>query len=575
MNRLCIALVLLSCSTPDDAVQQPPPGALQLTAGALVPFQPAVFEIDGLTPGARVLVGSSEDSPGAGPCPSVLGGTCLEIVSPTLLGSATADATGRATVVATMPNVATLCLQAAEPGSTSTSNVLCDVVAPPETTGNTVGLRRYTRRAEPGYTLFDPLTGTTTVLIDTLGRELHRWEHSEIPASISYLTDDGTLLRASEPVLPTQPILSNGGKGGRIQELAWDGTLLWESVMVDNDFRYHHDVSRLPNGNVLAIAWERIAPIDAAALGRRNSLMPTVGVWPDVIFELEPNGNGGADIVWEWHASDHLIQDADPSAPNFGDPADHPERIDFNFVGGPVRGDWMHANAIDYDPVHDQILLSVNYFHELWVIDHSTTTAEAASSTGGAQGRGGDILFRWGNPEVYSRGTSVDRRLGGQHDTEWIPPGVPGAGDILVFNNSTHTGDSEVIQITPPRLPGGGYQWPGPGDTFAPAQPTDVLAAPQGGFYADFVSGAQRLPGGGTLVTDGPTGTLIELDANRRLVWLYTNPISGGTALSQGDIPPPGGRGLQNRVFRGERIPASHPGLAGRTLIPGDSLVAP
>ena len=79
-----------------------------------------------------------------------------------------------------------------------------------------------------------------------------------------------------------------------------------------------------------------------------------------------------------------------------------------------------HANGIDYNADLDQIVLSFREVSEFWVIDHNTTTEEAA-------GPAGDLLYRWGNPEAYDRGKPADRQLFFQHDAKWVPDGTPGA----------------------------------------------------------------------------------------------------------------------------------------------------
>jgi hypothetical protein len=95
--------------------------------------------------------------------------------------------------------------------------------------------------------------------------------------------------------------------------------------------------------------------------------------------------------------------------PGYGVVTDHPELVDINF--GDTKTDWMHTNSIDYNEKFDQILISVHNFNEIWVIDHSTTTEEAAGHTGGNSGKGGDLLYRWGNPQAYERGTASDQQL--------------------------------------------------------------------------------------------------------------------------------------------------------------------
>src|SRR5262249_36877966 len=97
--------------------------------------------------------------------------------------------------------------------------------------------------------------------------------------------------------------------------------------------------------------------------------------------------------------------------------------------------DWTHVNAVSYNPRFDQIMISVRETNEVWIIDHSTTTAEAAAHRGGKYGMGGDILYRWGNPRAYRAASVADQKLFAQHDAHWIPAGLPGEGNLLVFNN--------------------------------------------------------------------------------------------------------------------------------------------
>ena len=122
---------------------------------------------------------------------------------------------------------------------------------------------------------------------------------------------------------------------------------------------------------------------------------------PDHVIEVEPNGSSGGNIVWEWHVWAHLIQDYDPAKDNYGVVEDHPELIDINFMAISAGKDLNHINAIDYNEEFDQILLTSAGQDEIWVIDHSTTTEESAGHTGGTSGKGGDLLYRWGNP-IYN-----------------------------------------------------------------------------------------------------------------------------------------------------------------------------
>ena len=252
--------------------------------------------------------------------------------------------------------------------------------------------------AQDGLTLYQSVSSTTTFLVDDMGSVVNSWPGTVSAGLSYYLAPDGDLIR-------TRTLVSNGaGSGGGFERLSYDGVVEWQYPFFTATRTPHHDVELLPNGNLLVIAWEEIGATAAIAAGRDPSTIAS-SFRPDGIFELAPVGNKDAVIVWEWHAYDHLVQDFDPTKANFGVISDHPELMDVNYGGD---GDWMHVNGIDYNPVLDQIAISVSFMSEIWVIDHSTTTAEAAGHYGGNSGKGGDILYRWGNPQVYGRGTAAD-----------------------------------------------------------------------------------------------------------------------------------------------------------------------
>ena len=136
------------------------------------------------------------------------------------------------------------------------------------------------------------------------------------------------------------------------------------------------------------------------------------------------------------------------------------DRVVAAVPGGP-NADWTHINAVAYNADLDQIVISVHAFSEIWIIDHSTTTEEAAGHTGGKRGKGGDLLYRWGNPRAYRAGTNVDQKLFVQHNAHWIPKGLPGEGHMLVFNNGNRRPDgaySSVDEIVLPVKSDGTYE---------------------------------------------------------------------------------------------------------------------
>jgi hypothetical protein len=372
-----------------------------------------------------------------------------------------------------------------------------------------------------GRILFAPMWGFTTYVIDSTGAVNHTWSSNYIPGVAVWWVGDGSILRTLR--VGGGPGL---GAGGGVQKIRWDGTVLWDYRCNTDACFSHHDVQSLPNGDVLLIAWEAKTRDEAIAAGKNPSSVTDMGMMPDQVIEIKPTGPTTGEIVWEWHVWDHLIQQYDASKENYGVVADHPELIDVNYA--PSFGtDWLHTNSIDYNAQLDQIVLSVHNFNEIWVIDHSTTTEEAAGHTGGNSGEGGDLLYRWGNPAAYQRGTSADQQLFSQHDATWIDEDCPGAGDILVFNNGGNRPDGEyssVDEIVPPVNSTGAY-FINPGSAYGPIAPTWMyMATPPTDFYANRFSGAQRLPDGNTLICNAETGYFFEVTPDGTTIWDYTNP---------------------------------------------------
>ena len=434
-----------------------------------------------------------------------------------------------------------------------------DVSLPAQT--QTVGLIQYDTGSFAGYTLFTPISSTTTFLIDNYGRLVHSWETTHRPALSVYIMDNGDLLR-------TVQLTGSGGTGGGFQKIAWDGTVIWEYQYYTGDYIQHHDIEPLPNGNVLVLAREYKTAAEAFAAGRNPALLINDVLNMEHIVEVEQTGPTTGNIVWEWHVWDHLIQDYDSSQGNYGVVEDHPELFDVNFVTH-YRADWLHCNSIAYNPDLDQIVIGSRTVSELYVIDHSTTTMEAASHNGGNSGKGGDILYRWGNAQAYRQGTDDDRKLFGSHDVRWIESGLPGEGNILIFNNGGGRpgGDySSVEEIVPPEDAEGNYLLL-PDSPYGPQVPTWIYRAENpSDFYAMNISGAHRLPNGNTLICSGPYGTFFEVDIGGEILWKYINPVTAEGLLAQGEIP------TANAVFRCYRYAPDFPGLAGHDLTPNGTL---
>ncbi len=463
--------------------------------------------------------------------------------------------------------------------------------------------------AAPGLTLVQPINSRFAHLIELDGTVAHTWEFDSAPGEWSYLLDDGTLLRAGRE--DDDPHFRGGGIGGRLQRVAPDGTLLWNYRIADTERHAHHDIEPLPNGNLLTIVWERISDERAIELGRSPDHVGSAGLWVDSVLELKPVGDSDVEVVWEWHALDHLVQDLNPEAEGFGDVKGNHGRIDVNGdhrqlapqtaaereqeqaeraqlealgyapgISGPEprteeelaelkqalarSGDMLHTNGIDYDAEHDLIALSVPEMNEIWILDHSTTSAQARGSSGGRYGHGGDLLWRWGNPGKYGLGGPEERVLGYQHDPKFLR-GPAGELRLTLFNNRAgDDGDlrwSEVLELELPFRGAEGFIR-SEGEPFGPAAPVWTYSDP-GAFFSSFISGAERLPNGNTIICSGAGGRLFEVTPDGRTVWNFRNTFGG-------DVDPPdhAGKAPKFAVFRAARYPADHPGV--RALLVAD-----
>ncbi|MCC6678117.1 MAG: aryl-sulfate sulfotransferase [Phycisphaerales bacterium] len=397
----------------------------------------------------------------------------------------------------------------------------------------------------PQWTLFAPTSSTTTYLIDLAGVVRHTWPSAYRPGQAVYLLEGGDLLRTCNDTDVAG--FQSGGRGGRLERIAWDGSVEWSYLIADADQRQHHDALPMPNGHILAVVWERKTAAQAVGAGRNPALISGGEIWSEMLLEINPTGPTTGDVVWTWHVWDHLVQDFDAAKPNYAPPGSRPGRVNINYTGGPVQQDWLHINAVDYDRQLDQIILSVHNFDEVWIISH-------------APGSSGDLLYRWGNPAAYGLGAAADQRLFGQHNAQWIRGGLPGAGRLLIYNNGLGRPSgaySSIEELVPPIKPDGTYARM-PGQPFGPAAPDWLCDSASGTpFYSSNISGAQRLPNGNTLVCVGATGRFIELDADCRTVWEYANTFGSGGSMGQA-------------VFRATRLDQHDPRLAGLLWCPAD-----
>ncbi len=441
---------------------------------------------------------------------------------------------------------------------------------------NTVGLLSYQPwKSYDGYNMIFPHNQPNVYLINNCGEIVHTWEDEDSfrPGNTAYLLDDGRLVKTKRPAaIAGNPIWAGGG-GATVEIRDWDNNLEWSFTKNDSLERLHHDIAVMPNGNILMISWELITEAEALQAGRDPSTMAEGELWPDYVLEVDPTTD---EVVWEWHAFDHLIQDFDATKDNFGVVADHPEKINLNWDTNSGKADWLHANAIDYifdaELGLDHVVLSIPYFNEVWVIDHSTTTEEAATGSGGDAGKGGDLIYRWGNQQAYNQGDSTNQKLFFQHDVHWVDEYIdnshPLFGKMAAFNNGAGDDFSSVVFWTPP-WDMYTFSYLQDDDVFNPVNfDLNITHPTPTSLYSTGLSSVQALPNGNFLICSGRFGYSFELTPTNEVVWEYKTPLLAGNPVNQGDS-----LSINNNLtFRMVRIPLDNPAFEGRDLTPGDYL---
>lgn len=409
----------------------------------------------------------------------------------------------------------------------------------------TIGTIALEDDANEGYTLISPIGGSITYLIDNCGQIINSWQSDYNAGLAAYLSEDGMLTRAGKF---TSNSFTIGGSGGLIEQYDWEGNLIWQYFHSSANTLQHHDIHVLDNGNILFLAVEPKLITEAIENGRNPDNIGNNGLYDDVVYEIDPSTNN---IVWKWSMWDHMIQDFDITKSNYGVLADNPHKVDINHDNNPSP-DFIHFNSIDYDPILDQILLSSNSIGEIFIIDHSTTTAEAAGSIGGNANMGGDILFRWGDPSIYDKGTAIDKFFYGQHSARFIKSGID-SNKIMVFNNGSgrpSTDTYSTIEIIDLIRNGYHYQKDNTGRFLPNSQ--DWIYSADRQFYSARMSSCVRLENEHTIICYANIGQVIEINAQDEIVWSYIVPLRNGMPLDQGS------NAVSNDIFNTIKYPTDY-----------------
>jgi len=422
-------------------------------------------------------------------------------------------------------------------------------------------------RVLDGYSLFTPNKQSTTFLIDNCGRVINEWIDNPMAGigADQYLLEDGSLLISKfDSNITTAPSIGIGGAGGIIEIRSWDNELKWRYIIRDSLQIQHHDIHIMPNGNILALVLDRYFFNDIVAMGFDTTLYSQTELWPDKIVEIDTASNK---IVWEWRAWDHLIQDVDPSKSNYGNISDNPNRININYQEFSFgRQDWMHSNSIDYNEELDQILFSVRNFQEIWIIDHSVTTEEAATSTGGNSGKGGDLLFRWGNDSAFDNGTKERRTFFYQHDASWLDESFHQDSEyynmISVYNNFVNS-EYSIGAILDVNYDNSEYEFVD--STYLPLDLYRTVSHPDTAKQRSAAaSNFQLLPNGNFLIHAARQGRSMEITDDEIPVWEYVIPMRNGVSVEQGAILDIS----DNFTFSSRRYSADFIGFVDKDLTP-------
>ncbi len=415
-------------------------------------------------------------------------------------------------------------------------------------------------KAWNGYTVFDTPAEQGAVMIDMNGTNVRQWtEITGVPGPFRILPGGylvgGTVRRRPHQETPT------------LVQVNWDGDIVWtfdRTELVEEEglpptwmARQHHDWQR--EGSAVGYYAPGALPsVDGGRtliLAHRNVTKPEISdklLEDDYLLEITWDG----EIVWDWLASDHIEE--------FGFGGEARNAI-YRFPGwSDARGsaDWLHINAASYvGPNHwyddgderfhpDNVMWSSRQANIIAIID-----------------REGAIVWKMGPDYRDSPALAELGQIVGQHHPHIIPEGLPGAGNLLVFDNGGSAGygapnpaaptgrgavrrvSSRVLEVDPV--------------TFEKIWEYSIGGTEQIRFFSQYVSSAQRLPNGNTMITEGAVGRIFEITTEREIVWEYVSPFFAVDPTET------------NRIFRAHRVPYDWvpqlPMPSERAVIPPDN----
>ena len=394
------------------------------------------------------------------------------------------------------------------------------------------------KKAYNSFVAFAAPDGKTR-LIDLNGHVVHVWNYWGFPSElINPAINDGKkgelVVQLSHTNGPQAALFGYIFANKTIAQVDWNGKVLWQwgDKAPGGAARQNHDWDHLPNGDTLIVATvDRVVPSLSSAK-----------VADQVFYEITPKGQ----IVWTWYVADHINE--------FGLSSDGLAQLKAFLAPGRQGHGFITIN--DMQPIGPNKWFDAG--DKRFAPDNIVIDSREASFIAIIDKKSGKIVWRLGPDYPTNQGPvlrpvlslNVPRpvdQTSGQHDAHIIPKGLPGAGDLLVFDNegpsgypptrlSTLTG-SRVLEINPITKQ---IVWQYSGiDSGSPAW----------SFFSSFISSARRLPNGNTLIDEGMNGRLFQITPKGEIVWEYVNPYFARQVVG------PGPALKTNWVFRAQPVP--------------------
>jgi arylsulfotransferase ASST len=407
-------------------------------------------------------------------------------------------------------------------------------------------------RAWNGYTVLSPLGTQAVLVIDMNGTEVKRWDgFNNSAGGPARVFPGGVVVAASGAHPPHQEsleLIQRDFKGDVLWRFSRNETITTREGSTISSARQHHDWQResFPAGYYSPDSTPTTESGLTLILTHTNRLQPKVAdvqLEDDRLIEVSWTG----DTLWEWVASDHIDE--------LGFAADARQAIRAASKVNAARGsfDWLHINSATYVGPNQWFDQGDRRFAPNNVIISSREASLLA-----IVGRDGSIVWRLGPDFRESKELRAIRQIIGQHHAHLVPKGLPGAGNLLVFDN----GGASGYGFANPNAPQGVGAFARATSRVLEINPVTlelVWSYSNPRFFSTNISGAQRLANGNTLITAGAGGRMFEVTREGAIVWEYMYPLFSGANAS-------------NAVYRAYRVPY---GWIPQLMAPKEQRVTP